>query len=70
MKYIIPFQLRNRTNNVIVEYNKMKNAEESGFEALNVPFDVDMCVGYPMIHPDMRINLNVAILLLSQECPV
>ena len=50
MKYIIPFQLRNKENNIMVEYNEMKNAKESGFESLNVPFDVNQCIGYPMIH--------------------
>lgn len=58
MKYTIPFQLRNKNNNIIVEYDKMKNAEESGFRALNVPFDVNKCIGYPMIHAYFE-NINL-----------
>ena len=50
MRYLVPFQLRNKENNIVVEYNKMKNPKESGFEALKVPFDVNLCIGYPMIH--------------------
>lgn len=50
MKYLIPFELRNKENSIVIEYNKMKNAKESGFEALNVPFDVNQCIGYPMVH--------------------
>ncbi len=47
MRYIIPFKLREKENNLIIEYNKMENAIESGFCALKLPFDVNMCVGYP-----------------------
>ncbi len=50
MKYSIPFQLRNKTNYITVDYKAMENPEESGFGALNVPFDVNQCIGYPMIH--------------------
>ena len=50
MKYSIPFQLRNKMNNITVDYKAMENPEESGFGALNVPFDVNQCIGYPMIH--------------------
>lgn len=50
MQYLVPFHLRNKENYIIVEYQKMENAEESGFKALNVPFDADRCIGYPMIH--------------------
>jgi len=58
MKYLIPFRLRNKDNNIVVEYDKMNNTKESGFEALNVPFDVNMCIGYPMIHAYFD-NLNL-----------
>lgn len=50
MKYMIPFKLREKENNLIVEYNKMKNPTESGFCALKLPFDVNECIGYPMMH--------------------
>lgn len=50
MKYSIPFQLRNKENNLIVEYSEMKNQEEAGFGALRVPFDENQCIGYPMLH--------------------
>ena len=46
MQYLIPFQLRNKENNIIVEYNKIENVKDSGFEVLNVPFDVNQCIGY------------------------
>ena len=58
MRYVIPFTLRNKENNIIVEYSKMNDAKESGFEALKVPFDVNQCVGYPMIHAYFD-NLNL-----------
>ena len=58
MKYTIPFQLRNKTNYIAVDYKAMENPEESGFGALNVPFDVKKCIGYPMIHAYFE-NLNL-----------
>ncbi len=59
MKYSIPFQLRNKSNHITVDYNEMKNPEESGFGALNVPFDVKKCIGYPMIHAYFeKLNLK------------
>jgi len=50
MKYSIPFRLRNKENLLFVEYNEMQSPEEAGFGALNVPFDVTKCIGYPMVH--------------------
>lgn len=50
MRYTIPFNLRDKENNLIVEYNEMPNASESGFCALKLPFDVNLCIGYPMLH--------------------
>ena len=50
MKYSIPFRMRNKENTLIVEYKEMQSPEESGFWALNVPFDVNKCIGYPMVH--------------------
>lgn len=58
MQYLIPFQLRNKENRIIVEYNKIENVKDSGFEVLNVPFDVNQCIGYPMIHAYFD-NLNL-----------
>ena len=58
MKYSIPFQLRNKANYITVDYKAMENPEESGFGALNVPFDVKKCIGYPMIHAYFE-NLNL-----------
>lgn len=58
MKYVIPFSLRNKENKIIVEYKKMENAKESGFEVLNLPFDTNQCIGYPMIHAYFD-NLNL-----------
>ena len=58
MKYTIPFVLHDKENNIIVEYNQISDAYESGFHILKLPFDVNECVGYPMIHAYFE-NLNL-----------
>lgn len=59
MKYYIPFTLRGKENTVSVEYGAMASASESGFNALKLPFDPEMCVGYPMAHAYFEnLNLN------------
>lgn len=50
MKYVVPFILREKVNKVYIDYQKIPNAQESGFTALKLPFDVNDCVGYPMLH--------------------
>lgn len=50
MQFNIPFKVREKENNLIVKYDKMTNAIESGFNALKLPFDTNCCIGYPMIH--------------------
>jgi len=50
MKYLIPFTLHNKQNNITVEYDENPNAYESGFHILKLPFDVNECIGYPMVH--------------------
>ena len=50
MKYIVPFILREKVNKIYIDYQKIPNAQESGFTALKLPFDVNDCVGYPMLH--------------------
>lgn len=44
------FELRGKSNTLIVDYTPMSNAEESGFSALQLPFDANLCTGYPMLH--------------------
>lgn len=44
------FPLREKKNILIVDYNPMTDAEKSGFRALHLPFDANMCIGYPMLH--------------------
>lgn len=59
MKYSLPFVLRNKANRVVVEYGRMTSASESGFDALKLPFDSNLCVGYPMLHAYFdHLNLN------------
>ncbi len=50
MKYVVPFILREKVNKIYIDYRQIPNAQESGFTALNLPFDVNDCIGYPMLH--------------------
>ncbi len=50
MRYTITFNLRGKENQIFIDYQKIPNARESGFAALKLPFDVNECVGYPMLH--------------------
>ena len=58
MIYTIPFHLRNKENIMTIDYRQISDAAESGFSALKLPFDVDECVGYPMLHAYFE-NLNL-----------
>ncbi len=59
MRYTIPFTLREKENILSVEYNMINNPDDSGFNALNLPFDANLCVGYPMLHAFFEnLNLN------------
>ena len=51
----IPFTLREIENTIEVVYKKNDSAIESGFDILNVPFDLDFCLGYPVMHA--KINM-------------
>ena len=46
----IPFKLRGIPNIIEVIYKANNSAAESGFDILNVPFDPDLCIGYPVVH--------------------
>lgn len=47
----IKFNWRNKECAVIIEYNANPGASESGFNIFkNMPFDVELCKGYPMVH--------------------
>lgn len=50
MRYTINFQFRGKEKKLCIDYEKIPNAEKSGFTALKVPFDIKECVGYPMLH--------------------
>ena len=50
MRYTISFYLRGKENKISVDYQKISSAQESGFTSLKLPFDVNECVGYPMLH--------------------
>ncbi|MCH5249961.1 MAG: hypothetical protein J1E98_08505 [Lachnospiraceae bacterium] len=59
MKYTIPFHLRNKENILTIDYREISSAAESGFSALKLPFDVNECVGNPMLHAYFEnLNLN------------
>ena len=46
----IPFVLRDIPNIIEVIYKANESAVESGFDALNLPFDANLCIGYPVVH--------------------
>jgi hypothetical protein len=46
----IPFELRGISNIAEVIYKSNESASESGFDILNVPFDPNLCIGYPVLH--------------------
>jgi len=50
VKYTIPFHLRGKENKLSIDYDAIPNAQVSGFSALKLPFDINDCVGYPMLH--------------------
>ncbi len=50
MKYVIDFNLRGKKNQITIDYQVIPDAQASGFTALKLPFDIDACVGYPMLH--------------------
>jgi hypothetical protein len=46
----IPFTLRDIPSILEVKYASNESAYESGFDALDIPFDPDLCIGYPTVH--------------------
>jgi len=46
----IPFVFRGIPNIIEVVYKVNESAAESGFDVLNLPFDPNLCVGYPVAH--------------------
>jgi hypothetical protein len=46
----IPFNLKGIQNTIEVIYKTNESASESGFDVLNVPFDPNLCIGYPTLH--------------------
>ena len=54
----IPFELRGIPNKIEVIYKTNESASESGFDALlDLPFDQDLCIGYPALHAYVK-NMN------------
>lgn len=49
-KTAIPFLLRGSQEFLTVEYETNTSADESGFDALDVPFPKEKCIGYPTMH--------------------
>lgn len=50
MKYTVPFVFHNQQNAVMVDYAPMSDVHAAGFHLLNIPFEPEACIGYPMIH--------------------
>ena len=50
MKYTVPFVFHNQQNAVMVDYAPMSDVHAVGFHLLNIPFEPEACIGYPMIH--------------------
>lgn len=46
----VPFTLRERKGAFTADYNVNSSVENSGFDALNLPFDSSRCLGYPTLH--------------------
>jgi len=45
----IPFTLKGVLNTLEIVYKTNESAVERGFDILNVPFDPDLCIGYPVV---------------------
>jgi len=55
----IPFNLRGIQNTIEVIYKINNNVQESGFDAiLDLPFDHNLCIGYPTIHAHIINMIN------------
>ena len=54
----IPFILRGIPNKIEVHYKSNENAYESGFDVLNLPFNPDLCFGYPAMHACIKDMVN------------
>ena len=46
----IPFTLNGVSNMIEVVYKANDSSKESGFDILNLPFDPNLCIGYPTMH--------------------
>lgn len=45
----IPFVLKGKNNLLEIEYKENDSVSESGFDALNLPFNPNLCIGYPVV---------------------
>jgi hypothetical protein len=50
MRVQIPIALRGSREVLTVHYGRNASASESGFDALDLPFPAELCIGYPAIH--------------------
>ena len=55
----IPFTLMGTPNIIEVDYKANDSANESGFDALlDLPFDPNLCLGYPTMHARVKDMAN------------
>lgn len=54
----IPFELRGIPNTIEVIYKTNGSVTESGFDALDLPFDPNLCFGYPTMHAYIKDMAN------------
>ena len=54
----IPFVFHGQENFIEVIYKANDDPIESGFDILNLPFDYNFCLGYPVLHAAVRPMKN------------
>ena len=57
-KKCIPFVFHGQENYIEVIYKINDDPIESGFDILNLPFDYNVCVGYPTLHASIKQMKN------------
>ena len=54
----IPFIFHGQENLIEVIYEINDNPYKSGFDVLNLPFDYNICIGYPTLHASVKQMKN------------
>ena len=54
----IPFTLNGISNTIEITYKVNESVVESGFDALNLPFNPNLCIGYPTMHAQIKDMTN------------